>query len=101
MTTNASAFGASEPHGFLSDDTTADMERRQVDLWRRMSSVQKANLISQISRVARQLSVAGIRQRFPHASDREVFLHFAILSMGLDIARVVYPDVSQLIPPGT
>ena len=80
----------------LSADTTADIEQRQVDRWRRLSPVERLRLVSDTTRAVMDLSLAGIRQRHPGASDRECFLRLAAILLGVDTARQVYPDAVHL-----
>jgi hypothetical protein len=47
------------------------------------------------------LSFAGIRRRYPKASDRECFLRFACIVLGRDVAQVVYPDLAHLTDPAS
>jgi hypothetical protein len=61
-----------------------------------MSATQKADLITALNRAAREMALAGVRQRYPGASDREVFLRLAILTLGLDLARRAYPEIDRL-----
>jgi hypothetical protein len=61
-----------------------------------MSATQKADLITALNRAAREMALAGVRQRYPGASDREVFLRLAILTLGPELARQAYPDVDHL-----
>jgi hypothetical protein len=61
----------------LSADTTADIEQRQVDAWRRLPSVERLQLVSDTTRAVMDLSLAGIRRRHPQASERECFLRLA------------------------
>lgn len=84
-------------HGILSRDTTADIEAKQIELWRRMSPLEKIRLASEMSVATRTLAEAGIRQRFPCVSPREQFLRLAILTLGPDLARLVYPDAAPLL----
>ena len=80
----------------LSADTTADIERRQVEAWRRLSSVERLRLVSDATRAVMALSLAGIRRRHPQASDRECFLRLAAIRLGVDTTRQVYPDAGHL-----
>ena len=80
----------------LSADTTADIERRQVEAWRRLSSVERLRLVSDATRAVMALSLAGIRRRHPQASDRECFLRLAAIRLGVDATRQVYPDAAHL-----
>ena len=80
----------------LSADTTADIEQRQVDAWRRLSSVERLRLVSDTTRAVMDLSLAGIRRRHPKASERECFLRLAAILLGVDTTRQVYPDAAHL-----
>lgn len=80
----------------LAADTTADIEHRQVDAWRRLSPLERLRLVSEATRAVLNLSLAGIRRRHPHASERECFLRLAAIMLGVDTARRVYPDAAQL-----
>lgn len=80
----------------LSSDTGADIEQRQVDVWRRLSPVERLRLVSDTTRAVMDLSLAGIRRRHPEASDRECFLRLAAIVLGVETARLVYPDAAEL-----
>ena len=80
----------------LSADTTADIEGRQVDAWRRLSPVERLRLVSDTTRAVRELALAGIRRRHPQASERECFLRLAAILLGVETTRQVYPDAAQL-----
>ena len=80
----------------LSADTTADIEQRQVEAWRRLSPVERLRLVSDTTRAVMKLSRAGIRRRHPQASERECFLRLAAILIGVDATRRIYPDAAQL-----
>jgi hypothetical protein len=80
----------------LTTDTTADIEQQQIDSWRRLSPLEKLQLVSSATRAAVGLSLAGIRRRHPEASERECFLRLAAILLGVDTARRVYPDAAQV-----
>lgn len=82
----------------LADDTSADIEARQIEAWRRMSPDEKAALVTALVRSTRDMAVAGIRSRHPEATDREVFLRLAILNLGRDLAARAYPEIDALRP---
>ena len=85
-----------ERRAVLTSDTTAAIERVQVDRWRAMSSVEKARLVSDSTRATLALAAAGIRQRYPGASERECFLRLVARTLGPDLARRVYPEAERL-----
>jgi hypothetical protein len=80
----------------LSADTTADIEQRQIDAWRRLSSVERLRLVSDTTRATMDLSLAGIRRRHPQASERDCFLRLAAILLGVDTTRRIYPDAARL-----
>jgi len=80
----------------LADDTSPDIEQRQVEAWQRMSPAEKAHLVTALSHATFELGLAGVRQRFPHASEREVFLRLAIVRFGRDLAVRAYPEIDAL-----
>ena len=80
----------------LSADTTAGIEQRQIDAWRRLSSVERLRLVSDATRAVTDLSLAGIRRRHPQASERECFLRLAAILLGVHTTRQVYPDAAQV-----
>lgn len=81
----------------LARDTSPEAERLQVELWRKMSPLEKARAVSAITRAAQQLSLAGIRQRHPGASDRECMLRLAMLKLGPELTRRIYPEAADLL----
>ncbi len=80
----------------LAADTSLAAERRQVALWRRMSPLEKLNLVGESTRAVLQLSLAGIRLRYPEASDEECRLRLAILTLGRELACRAYPEAARL-----
>jgi hypothetical protein len=80
----------------LSADTAALIEQRQIDAWRRLSSVERLRLVSDTTRAVIDLSLAGIRLRHPKASERECFLRLAAILLGADTTRQIYPDAAHL-----
>ena len=80
----------------LASDTSLEAEREQVELWRRMSPLEKVRAVTEIARAVQQLSLAGIRLRHPGASDRECFLRLSVLKLGRQLACRVYPEAAHL-----
>ena len=83
----------------LASDSSPEVERIQLALWRRMSPLEKAQAVGQVSRSVRELSLAGIRVRHPSASEHECRLRYAMLTLGRSLAGKAYPEVKTL--PGT
>lgn len=80
----------------LSADTTAGIEQRQIDAWRRLSSIDRLRLVSDATRAVIDLSLAGIRRRHPQASERDCFLRLSAILLGVETTRRIYPDAAHL-----
>ena len=80
----------------LSRDTSRQAQDMQVELWRGMSPFSKLRAVSALTRSVLQLSLAGVRQRFPGATDRECEIRLARLTLGPELAERVYPESSKL-----
>jgi hypothetical protein len=91
------AFDTDNRSAILSQDTSADVERLQIEAWRRMSPLEKAGIMSQATRDALTLALSGIQQRHPGASARECFIRLAALQLGPTLVRQVYPDASRIL----
>jgi hypothetical protein len=61
-----------------------------------MTHAEKAAIVTGLTEAVYELARAGIRHRYPNASPREQFLRLAIVSLGPDLARRVYPDLALM-----
>jgi hypothetical protein len=61
-----------------------------------MSPAERLQLSREMTRAANELALASIRDRYPNASERECFLRFAAVRLGVDTARRIYPDAAAL-----
>ena len=94
-----SEFDRASRLAILSQDTSADVERLQIEAWRRMSPVEKAGIVSQATHDALMLALSGIRQRYPGAPARECFLRLAAILLGPTLVRQVYPEAAEILGP--
>lgn len=74
----------------LSSDTHPKMEALQIQLWRQASPTRKMNMLAQLNASARMLAMAGLRSRYPQASESELRLKLAVLILGEELALKVY-----------
>jgi hypothetical protein len=86
------------PEEPLSQDTSPEIERLQIEGWRRMTMEQKAAVVSGLTQAVVDLALAGIRQRHPDAPPREQLLRFALITLGPDLASRACPEVATLDP---
>ena len=61
-----------------------------MELHRRMSPGEKLARVLQMSEDMNRTCEAGLKQRYPNASDREVFLRRARITLGEEIFEKVY-----------
>ena len=80
----------------LAVDTPSEIEAMQIEGWRRMTTTEKAALITGLTRATFDLALAGIAHRYPAASAREQFLRRAIVLYGRELASRAYPDIEIL-----
>lgn len=78
----------------LSLDTPPEIERRQIEAWRRMSAEEKAAIVTGLTQTVYALALAGVRHRHPDASPREQFLRLAVITLGPGLARKAYPEIA-------
>jgi len=80
----------------LSADTTRDIEDRQIEQWRNLSSVNVAQRLNAAWTAGMHLAWFGLTDRFPAASDEELRVRLAILLLGRDLAARMYPHADAL-----
>ena len=73
-------------------DTSAEAWRKFLELQRPLPTGEKLRLALELSETVRAFAEAGMRQRHPHASDREIFLRLAQMRLGRDLFRKVNGD---------
>ena len=76
-------------------DTTDDSERVLVELLRNTPPWRRMQLADQMSTTAREMSMAGLRLRYPHASEKELRRRFADLHLGPELAEQVYGPLHE------
>ena len=81
----------------LAADTPLEIERRQVEAWRRMTPAEKAAAVTGMTQTAYALTWAGVRHRHPDAPPRELFLRVAVITLGAELACAAYPDAQPLL----
>lgn len=71
-------------------DTSPEAWEVQTELLRDMPPGEKMQLAFEWSEIIRQFAEAGLRQRYPGAGEREIFLRYARQSLGEELFRKVY-----------
>jgi hypothetical protein len=71
-------------------DTSPEAWKVLMDLMRKMSPEEKLQRTFEFSAMVRSFGEAGLRQRYPRANDREIFLRSARLNLGAALYAKVY-----------
>ena len=79
----------------LYSDTDPKVEALQIKLWRRASPTRKMDMLAQLNAAARILALAGLRSRYPDATDNELRRRLADLILGEELARKVYGEIDR------
>jgi hypothetical protein len=79
----------------LSSDTHPKMEALQIQFWREASPTRKMHLLAQLNASARTLALAGLRSRYPQASESELRRRLAGLLLGEELARKAYGELDD------
>jgi hypothetical protein len=80
-------------------NTSPEVERLQIEILRNMPAWRKFELLNDLILTARELALAGLRNRFPDATPEELRRRLATLLLGPELATKVYgpePDPPTL-----
>ena len=77
-----------------SPDTSPEAERVLIELLRKAPPWRRLQLADQMSRTARDLAMAGLRMRFPTASEAELRRRFADIHLGPELAARAYGSLT-------
>jgi hypothetical protein len=79
----------------LYSDTHPKMEALQIRLLREAPPWRKMEMLAGLNNSAKSLALAGLRQRYPQASESELRRRLADLLLGEDLARKVYGELEN------
>ena len=77
----------------LYSDTDPKVEALQIKLWRQASPTRKMHMLAQLNASVRILALAGLRSRYPNATETELRRRLADLLLGEELARKVYGEM--------
>ena len=79
----------------LYSDTDPKVEALQIKLWRQASPTRKMHMLAQLNASVHILALAGLRSRYPNASETELRRRLADLLLGEELARKVYGEMKR------
>lgn len=74
-------------------DTSPEAWKIYLDLQRRLTPSERMQQVFEWSDAMRELGMAGLRQQYPQADEREIFLRAVRNNLGAELFRKVYGDV--------
>ena len=76
--------------------TPLEAEGYSIERLRAMTGAEKLAVVTELCQKAHDLAWAALQERYPSASERELFLRMAVLRLGEELARKAYPEVANL-----
>ncbi len=77
-------------------DTSPEAEAVLLTLLRQAPSWRKFKMVGDLNATVKQFALAGIRERYPQATEQEVRRHLADLLLGKELASEVYGEWDEL-----
>jgi len=79
----------------LYPDTDPKVEALQIEMWRQASPTRKMHMLAQLNASVRILALAGLRSRYPNATETQLRRRLADLLLGEELARKVYGEMNR------
>ena len=95
MLTATSAHIFHNPMPILSSDTTPEIEAVLLARMRNASGLEKWRMVAELNASVRMLALAGLRQRYPQASEAELRRRLAGLLLGEELAARAYGPLPE------
>ncbi len=76
-------------------DTTPETEAVLFKMWRETPAWRKLRMMEELNRSALQLSLIGLKQRYPNASAAELRRRLADMVLGAELAVRVYGPMTS------
>jgi hypothetical protein len=74
----------------LSSDTSPDVEKLLIEGYRQMPAWQKLQQVRELTQMVQKLALAGIRRRYPEATERECRLRLASLWIDANLMKKAF-----------
>lgn len=74
-------------------DTSPEAQRVQIEIYRRMTVAEKARRIFDAYNTGKLLAMAGLRERYPQASEKRIWQMWAKQHLGEKLFNEVYGNV--------
>ncbi|MCP4167753.1 MAG: hypothetical protein GY759_17935 [Chloroflexi bacterium] len=78
-------------------DTHPDIDRMQIEMMRQAPAWRKIDMVGQMFAATKQLSISGLRLRYPQANEDELRRRLADVLLGPDLAKRVYGPWVEMV----
>ena len=75
-------------------DTSAEAQAIMDELYRAMTPAQKLQRVRDLTIMANELALEGLRRRHPEESERQLFLRLARMRLGDELVARAYPEAA-------
>ncbi len=79
----------------FSSDTPPEVEAIILERMRQMSGLEKWRMVAELNAAVRAMAMAGLRQRYPRASEAELRRRLAGLLLGEELATRAYGPLPE------
>ncbi len=76
-------------------DTHPKMEALQIKLLRETPPWRKMEMLAELNKAARELALAGLRQRYPEADETKLLRYLGNILLGSDLAGRVCAELEE------
>lgn len=77
-------------------DTHQEIDALQLALLRQVPPWRKAHMLGQMYQTTKQLTMAGLRHRYPNETEARLRYQLAELLLGPELAREVYGEANDV-----
>ncbi len=79
-------------------DTSPEMERMQIEIYRKMSPARRLQVAMELTQLSRKLMAAGVRLRHPEYNEEQVRLAAIRLTISEKLFLAAYPHAREIVP---
>ncbi len=79
-------------------DTNPESEKVLIDILRNMPPARKGDLVFGILQMGRDIEIAGLRYRFPNATEEQIRLLLAKQRLGNKLFKEIYGEKTSELP---
>lgn len=80
-----------------SQDTTLDMEQKQIEIFRGMSPEARLKIAVQLCHMSRNLLAEGVRKRLPQYDEQQIKLTVFKLLLQEPLFQSAYPEAKKIL----